>query len=248
MKYAAFERLSRRLWREIPAAYREGVDGVVVRDAALPHPDRADVYTLGECLTESYPSDYEGPETVRSTLVLYYGSFARLARLDPDFDWEEELWETLTHELHHHLESLADEAALEAADYAAEEQFKRLEGKPFDPFYYRSGLLAAPGVRRVDHDFFREIVYRAGELRPGGSLRFDWRGERWAVPLPDPLGDVAYLRVLRGPETGPGELCVVLARRRGAWETVRSLFRRRPVVVVQADVDARAVDAAPDAG
>ena len=80
------------------------MDGLVIDRQARPHPRTRDIYTLGECVTEAYPSDFGGPDTVRSAVVLYYGSFLRLSRLDPAFDWSEEIWETLTHELRHHLE------------------------------------------------------------------------------------------------------------------------------------------------
>ncbi|MGH7505187.1 MAG: metallopeptidase family protein [Longimicrobiales bacterium] len=108
MTFDVFERHARSEWDRIPDRYREGIDGLVVERDAKPHPDAPDVYTLGECVTEAYPSDFGGPDTIRSAVVLYYGSFLRLSRLDETFDWEEEVWETLTHELQHHLESLAD--------------------------------------------------------------------------------------------------------------------------------------------
>ena len=60
---------------------------------------------------------------------LYYGSFRELARLDEDFDWEAELWETLTHEVRHHRESTAGEDALEDLDWAEDENFRRRAGK-----------------------------------------------------------------------------------------------------------------------
>ena len=88
-------------------------------------PSLPDVYTLGECVTESYPSDFGGPETTRSVVVLYYGSFFRVSRQDDAFDWEVELWETLTHELQHHLESLAADDSLIDMDYAADENYRR---------------------------------------------------------------------------------------------------------------------------
>jgi hypothetical protein len=112
VQFDEFEQRARDEWERIPAEYRQGVDGLVVERRAQPHPSLPDVYTLGECVTESYPSDFGGPDTIRSAVVLYYGSFFRLARLDEEFDWEHELWETLTHELQHHLESLASEDAL----------------------------------------------------------------------------------------------------------------------------------------
>ena len=57
--------------------FREGVDGLTVHRGHLRHPRFRGVYTLGECVTESYPSTWEGPETVRSVVLLYWGSFPR---------------------------------------------------------------------------------------------------------------------------------------------------------------------------
>lgn len=238
MKPRAFEARARALWREIPDEYRAGVDGLVVSSAALPHPLHSEVFTLGECRTESYPSDFEGPETVRSVVVLYYGSFLRLSRQDPDFDWEAELWETLTHELRHHLEWLADEGALESADHAAEQHFRRLDGQPFEPLYHRYGMEVAPGVFRVDEDFFLERRYRCGELEPGGAIDFDWHGERFRAALPERLGDVCFLETA-GVDAGPGALILVLVRHTGWLETLRSLLRSRSADVVSAETRAR---------
>jgi len=241
VQYREFEALARRYWEEIPEAYKEGVDGLVVERDAKPHPTLGDIYTLGECLTETYPSEYGGPETIRSAVVLYYGSFWRLSRLDPEFDWEEELWETLTHELKHHLESLADEDALIALDYAMDENFKRLEGEPFDPYFYRSGERVAEGVWRVERDTFLEREYASAEP-PGPEAEFDWHGGRYRVPVPEDPGDVCFLWIEEGLERGPGEeVYLVLVRRAGFGESLRALFGRRRVEVREASVRAVAV-------
>src|SRR5690606_31032800 len=171
MKFDEFEALAWRYWDEIPEEYKEGVDGLIVERSAQPHPTLPDIYTLGECVTEAYPSEWGGPETTRSAVVLYYGSFWRLSRLDPEFDWDEELWETLTHELKQHLEWLADEDALEEVDYAVDENFKRAHGEPFDPFFYRSGEEVADGVWKVERDYFIEREIAAGAA-PVDSVEF----------------------------------------------------------------------------
>ena len=158
MRFREFERAARRAFGEIPEEYTSGLDGLSVRQEALPHPVFPDIYTLGMCSTESYPSDWQGPETTRSVVALYYGSFRELSRLDPGFDWEGELWETLTHEVRHHLESLADQDELGGVDYAMEESFKRSEGLDFDPCYYQSGDEIAPrSLPRRDR-----FLHRAG--------------------------------------------------------------------------------------
>ncbi len=245
MDLAAFEREATRVWEEIPDEYRSGVDGLVIDRGDRAHPTLPDIYTLGECLTESYPSDWGGPDTTRSVLVLYYGSFRRLDGLDPEFDWEYEIWETVTHELRHHLESLALEDALEDVDYAMDENFKRFQGDPFDPYFFRSGEQVAPGVYEVERDIFLEHHYR-GE--PESEVEFDWRGRRHAVPVPPEPADVTFLQVVGGIEAGPEEVCVVLVRSRGWLEQLGSWVRRERPSVVDVDVEARPVAAGPRDG
>ncbi len=214
MDLESFSRLAHEKFGAIPSEFLAGVDGLTVRSEALPHPTLSTVYTLGQCLTESYPSDWTGPETIRSVVVLYYGSFRALARKDTGFDWEEQLWETLTHELRHHLESLANEDALEGVDYAMEEAFHRAEGLEFDPFYYRSGLEIVPGVFQVEYDFFIEQRWTSEELARKELLEFSWHGEFWRVRRPERLGDIHYVWI-HGLDVGPGALQLVLIRKRG---------------------------------
>ncbi|MGD8277633.1 MAG: metallopeptidase family protein, partial [Gemmatimonadota bacterium] len=224
MKFAEFEEIARAEWERIPAHFRGGVDGLVIERDALAHPEKRDIYTLGECVTESWPSDYQGPDTTRSSVVLYYGSFRRLATLDPDFDWEAEIWETLTHELRHHLESLADDEALLDVDAAMEEHFARREGESFDPFYYRAGESLGRGVYRLDGLYFVEIegagaeaAVFAGEGAAGAGagpakqgVTFVWEGNRYDVALPDLDADIVFAEVVEGVEPAPAELHLVL--------------------------------------
>lgn len=238
MDLSAFEREASRVWEEIPDEYRSGVDGLVVDPSARHHPTLPDVYTLGECLTESYPSDWGGPDTTRSVLVLYHGSFRRLAELDPDFDWSYEIWETVTHELRHHLEWLAAEDALEDVDYAVDQNFKRFEGDAYDPWFFRYGEEVAEGVYEAERDIFIEIPYDP-QRPPGPRVPFDWHGHRHTVPFPDEVADVTFLQVVDGVDTGPAELCLVLVRRQGWLERLRRWLRRQPPDVLDVDVAAR---------
>lgn len=233
MDFGSFEERAWEYWDQIPDEYKEGIDGVVVSRDALPHPTLPDIYTLGECVTEAYPSDWGGPETIRSVVMLYYGSFWRLSRRDPDFDWEEELWETLTHELQHHLESLAAEDALIDMDYAVDESFKRANGEPFDPFFFRSGDRVAEAVYRVERDFFLELEYGEGH-EPAEWIEFDWHGRRYRARRPPRLGDICFLRIVEGVDTGAGELELVLIRRSGLLAGIRSWLGRERAEVVEA--------------
>jgi predicted Zn-dependent protease with MMP-like domain len=237
MNFKDFERRARSVWDEIPPEYREGVDGLVVERAARAHPDLPGTYTLGECLTETYPSEYDGPDNVRSIVVLYYDSFRHVAADDPDFDWDYEIWETVTHEIRHHLESLADEDDLEEVDYAADENFKRMAGEPFDPEFYRSGEPSAPGVFEVEQDVFIEIAYPS-DAEPRPWIEFSWNGESHRVSTPAELGDVCFLQIAGGVETGPYSLCLVVVRRRSGLAALRDWLRRRPPAIVEAEARA----------
>ena len=139
MDFRDFERRADDIFREIPEEFKHGIDGLRVVRRAEVHPELPGIYTLGECRSEFYPSDFGGPGDVHSLVYLYYGSFLELARRSDDWDWEGELWETITHEVRHHLESLASDDALEVQDYAEDQNFARREGRPFDPFFFQHG-------------------------------------------------------------------------------------------------------------
>lgn len=224
MKYKQFEATARRMWSEIPEAYKEGVDGLIVRRDAEAHPEHPDLYTMGMCFTEPYPSDYGGPDTTRSILALYYGSFLNVAGGDPDFPWEDEIWETITHELRHHLEFMADEDALEGVDYAVEECHKREHGEDFDPWYFQSGLPVGPGVYRVETDLYVEQRWRADAFDRAERLEVEWEGAVWWFPKPEELGDLHFVQI-EGIPSESGIVEVVLVRERPFLERLRSMAR-----------------------
>lgn len=211
MRLDDFRSLVARLQHDVPPEFQNGVVAVEVSPKTVPHPVRADIYTLGECI----PLEWSGSGAdLQSRVVLYHGSFQALARLG-EFDWRAEAWETLTHELRHHLEWRANVAALEAYDWAAEENFKRHEGEAFDVAFYRSGERLAEGVYKVDDDVFLEHGARSTELV--------WHGRPYHVPLV--VEPPAFLTLEGLDEPPPGDAVLVVPRR-------ASLFTlwRRPVV------------------
>jgi len=248
MTYREFEGEAYRMWEEIPPHFREGIDGLIVRPEAHAHPDHPDFYTMGVCETEPYPSGWSGPETTRSFLVLYHGSFVEVAREREDFPWEEELWETITHELRHHLEFLAEEDDLEELDHAMEESYKRWEGLAFDPWYYQYGTPLGAGTYRVEYDVYIEGRVSPDDRRGGGAVTFPWAGRLWAIEPPDPLGDLHYLR-LRGeafePPEGEGVVELVLLRKRSFVERVRDFFWRRGLEIFEAEAEPVHIGEAP---
>jgi hypothetical protein len=236
MDFETFEQRALEEWQRIPEQYRAGVDGLRVERRALAHPSIDDIYTMGECHTESWPSEFGGPETVRSMVVLYYGSFFRVSRLDPEFDWDGELWETLTHELQHHLESLAADDALEDMDYAADQNFKRYHGEAFDPWFHRQGI-PENGWLRVDDEFFVEV-----DAEPGETVEFEWAGRRYALDAPAAAFDIAFVAVTGGVDATTGPLHVVFVKPAAGWRRrLAVLWRRTPLEVVQGEAPARPV-------
>lgn len=239
LRYQEFERAAREAYDSIPETYREGVDGLVVSREAVPHPTLADVYTLGECLTEDYASDFGGPETTRSVVALYWGSFKNLAAQDPAFDWEEELWETLTHELRHHLESLARDDALEGVDYALDQLFNRNEGHDFDPWYYQRGESLGGGVYQVERAYYVEQVWRAHDFERAEWVTFTWEGAPYRIPRPQRLGDVHFVWV-EGVKMEPNhkDLELVLVRKRSWWEDAKRMLGTSRTAVIESEAAA----------
>lgn len=242
MDFEEFEKVARDAFEAIPEQYREGIDGLVVSRDVERHPTLPDIYTLGYCDTESYPSDWVGPETTRSVVVLYYGSFRRLSRQDPDFDWQGEIHETVEHEVKHHLEWLAAEDGLEDVDYAMDESFKRSQGVEWDPWYWQAGDPVGRGTYVVEDQVYVERGFTAEEFEKAGRVRFDWRGRSYEVDLPEELGDLHFLWIAEGVEDPPPFLELVLVRRRSWWEDAKRLFSSSRPRVLESEALARPVE------
>jgi len=236
-----FARAAQEAFESVPGAYREGVDGVTTVKAIESDPELPGVVTLGECLTQDFGSEWHGPETTRSRVVLYYGSFREMAEDDPDFDWEGELWETLTHELQHHLESLADEDALEAVDSAMDESFKREQGEAFDPWYFQWGEPAGEGVWRLEDEVYIERVLTAEEFDSLDEIEFTWENQSYRLPRPEALGDIHFIVV-----DGTGFYMQVVLVRRASWrQRLRGAFRSEVPTVLESGAEARWVGSTP---
>ncbi len=236
MTFDEFSRVAQEAFKSVPEVYREGVEGVTTVESIETHPELPGVFTMGECVTQAFHSEWQGPETTRSRVMLYYGSFRKMAEDDPDFDWEGELWETLTHELQHHLESLADEDALEAMDYAMDESFKRERGEPFDPWYFQWGEHVGEGAYQVEDEVYIERVLTADEFERLEEIEFVWKGQSYRLPRPQELGDVHFI-VVDGTEP---YVQVVLVQRASWRQRLRGALRaERPTVLESAAVAQR---------
>ena len=125
MTFERFRSLIAELVDEIPEEFMRGLGGVRVLPEARLEPEFEDVYRMGEYLGPG-SSDFLGAgEGLGRQVVIYYGSFVAIAEDDPDFDWEDEAWETVTHELRHHVESLAGEDRLVQEDVDDARDFPR---------------------------------------------------------------------------------------------------------------------------
>ncbi|MDX2192652.1 MAG: metallopeptidase family protein [Gemmatimonadales bacterium] len=217
----AFEAMVRAMAREVPPEFLDGVTEVVVSPRTVPHPTREGIFTLGEAVP--VPVDVPGAEAggLCTRVILYHGSFRALATLDDAFDWREEAWETLTHELRHHIEWRAGDPRLEAFDRAAEQNFARQDGEPFDPLFFLDGDAPVEGVWEVEHDYFIDHVVATVPA----EVRFTWHGRPYAVAVPAGTRLPAFLTVDGVDQPPPGELVLVLRHR----PRLTDLFRAAPV-------------------
>jgi hypothetical protein len=234
MRLSDFETMVRRLADEVPADFLHGIAEIAVSPRTVPHPAREEIYTLGECIP--LPAVDGSTEGIQSRVVLYYGSFLALSRSASGFDWRAEAWETLTHELRHHLEWRARAPALEAYDRAAEHNFARQDGEPFDPLFFLDGEPAGPDGFRVDDDVFLDRTVDA--VPP--EARLLWRGRVYRVTVPADATLPAFLALEGIAEPPDGELVLVLRRP----PALRDLLRRTPAF--HAAVQAAEIYVSPD--
>jgi hypothetical protein len=125
MTYQEFKQAAEAMLADIPDEFTRDLQGVHVLTEAKLEEDFDDVYRMGEYLDPG-PDSLLGPgKGLGRHIALYYGSFFAISEADPEFDWEEELWETITHELRHHVESLAGDISLIEEDHLQHETFKQ---------------------------------------------------------------------------------------------------------------------------
>jgi hypothetical protein len=213
MRLSDFDTMVRRLCGEVPEHFFDGVAEVVVSPRAVPHPDRSEIFTLGECIPLPVQVG-SGVDGLQSRIVLYHGSFAALAQLQEGFDWRLEAWETLTHELRHHLEWRASAPDLEEFDWAVEHNFARHDGEPFDPTFFLSGELQPDGAYQIEDDVFIDQVVSA--VPP--LVSFNWQGRQYTAVTPNGAELPCFLTVDGVAEPPDGDLVVVLRKKPGLMD------------------------------
>jgi hypothetical protein len=242
MRLSDFEAMVARMEREVPREFLDGVGEIIVSPQALPHPERPGIFTLGECIP--LPSGTgPGPEVIQSRIVLYHGSFAALARVTPGFDWREEAFETLTHELRHHLEWRARAPDLEDLDWAVEQNYARQDGEAFDPTFFLAGAPVADDAWRVEDDVFLDRI--VGSVPDTVPIR--WGGREYLVPVPRSATLPAFLVLDGAADPPPGELVLVLRRKPGVLALFRPAKRYHTAVRV-AEPSGYLPGTAPDGG
>lgn len=127
IRYEDFRALVEVLWDDIPSNFTRDLQGVHVFPEAKPDPGLGmrGVWRMGEYLDPGPPSVFGGFGGLGRHIALYYGSFVALARHQPRFDWEYEIWVTLLHELRHHVESLAGRDDLAKEDFSQLQALKK---------------------------------------------------------------------------------------------------------------------------
>jgi hypothetical protein len=215
VRLADFEALIRRLCGEVPSDFLDGISEIVVSPRVVPDLDRPEIFTLGECVPLPVQVG-SGVEGVQSRIVLYHGSFVALAQQSAEFDWRREAWDTLSHELRHHLEWRAQAPDLEAFDWAVEHNFARQDGELFDPVFFLSGEAGPDGVYRVEDDLFLDRIVRSLPE----AVDFQWGGRSYRAPVPPGAELPCFLTVEGLVDPPEGDLVLVLRRRPG----VRDLF------------------------
>jgi len=200
LSFDEFSTQARAMTEALPKEFLEGIESVDVHREKKPDSVLQDVLLLGECAVSPL-SELVQEQAFRSTVHLYYGSFLEMAKLDPGFDMQGELRETIEHEIQHHIEDRAGVRTLlhEDALFEAHARFKA--GLEVAPGWYRMGEQLGPRVWAVDLDLFVELRMRRREFeaRRGSTFTFQLLDEPLEVELP---ADASPDEIFTVPEAG----------------------------------------------
>lgn len=183
--YEQFCARAKELFAAIPAEFTDGVEDVVLARGIARHPQIGDVVTLGEC--EPSPTvTITGGDDVRSIVHLYYGSFVDLARNDPSFDFDDELKETIEHEVQHHVEDKAGRRGLIDEDELFDAHARFRADMEVEAGWYRRGRVIERNVWAVDLDLFVEVGMRRKDFEAlkGRPLTLKVLGEPVELEIP----------------------------------------------------------------
>ena len=125
MTFPDFQHLVSNLLDEIPPEAMTGLQGVHVFEHVKRDPDEPELVRMGEYLDPGPDSVFNTYTHLGRHVAIYYGSFQAVAGGNLAFDWEAEAWETLTHEIQHHVESRAGERGLIEWDIERLEAYRK---------------------------------------------------------------------------------------------------------------------------
>jgi predicted Zn-dependent protease with MMP-like domain len=184
----SFDRFCERakeIFERIPTEFTEGIEDLAIHRGVKRHPQLDDIVTLGECEPSPLVAMTGGGE-VRSIVHLYYGSFVEQAREDETFRFDEELVETVEHEVQHHVEDKAGRRGLLDEDDLFDAHARFLADLDVPPGWYRAGHRLEPNVYAVDLDLFVEVEMRrkAFEALRGKTLVLKVMGETVETEIP----------------------------------------------------------------
>ena len=215
MDFQTFARRAEEILAGIPPEFLRGITGVEAHRSAPSHPHLPEVYTLGECANDAVSALTE-PEALRSRVHLYHGAFARVARRDPDFDWEAELRETILHEIRHHIEDRAGILDLRHEDDEDDALHRFYHGEEMPDGWYRAGEELEPDLFRIGDDLFLELRLRDADLESilGREIELFVLDEPFMAEIPDDLSPGEILTFtgegLERPGGGFGDLHLVV--------------------------------------
>ncbi|MFN3265673.1 MAG: metallopeptidase family protein [Deinococcales bacterium] len=124
MTFLEFQQRLQEMIEIIPERFMKNLQGIHCFPEIKHSPEQRGLVRMGEYLDPGFESFMAAGVHIGRHINIYYGSFVAVARYNPDFDWEEQLWETLTHELQHHLESQANDQSLIEWDKQQLEKFR----------------------------------------------------------------------------------------------------------------------------
>jgi hypothetical protein len=236
MDLATFERRAFELWEQIPPRFREGVTQFVVEPGVFRKEEFEGGWCFGTCEPDPLMDLIPGAP-VSSIIRLWFGSFVAIEADQGELEWEEELEETIRHELQHHLEWRAGVDHLGDEDDLQDENERRLSGAPFTPWFHRWGTQLGATAWLADDELFLEQevpeadwarVLREGIEVRWGDLMAVFDGGVDAAECGDLVYvDVGWSLVEEPGATMPwGNVSVVLHRRAAPWwRRALALFR-----------------------
>ena len=116
--FLSFDRfcdLADAIINQIPEMFKEGISGIFVSPEEFKDEEIPGVYVLGHYHRGGYLEPW---------IDIYYGSFRQVFRKLSPGQLEEQLWETITHEIRHHLEENAGLHTLAIYDQQLKEYFR----------------------------------------------------------------------------------------------------------------------------